>query len=359
MQTGTRNEERRRRQIMKRTAFSNARGFSTIQLVITIAAVMIVSGFAVVSISRARDHVRLMNSARQFAAYVERARGDAVRRHTGASVFVIDNNSYGVTMDWDGFGNPTTRNFDLEQGVVFTPGWEGKSVTFDWRGRTFREELFGFFIRKPFAVSETDGYSVGVGVTGSGDVTFESQFFYDSVLPPVALANPSPGGVMPEPGATPQSSPGASPGASPSPSPGQSPAASPSVNPSPGTSPNPSPQVSPGASPAVSPSPGASPNPSPNPSPTVVPCTLTANPSALNIVSNGSANVSVNRNGVTGTGTITATSTNSGQIQVTPPSKSVTGTAAATFKVTVKRTSGSVRFASSGCSSLTVNVTVR
>src|SRR5687767_7854497 len=103
--------ERRRRQIMKRTAFSNARGFSTIQLIITVAVMTIVTGFAVVSITRARDHVRLMNSARQFAAYVERARADSVRRHaegaTAATVSAVDNDTYAITMDWDGFG--TTR----------------------------------------------------------------------------------------------------------------------------------------------------------------------------------------------------------------------------------------------------------
>ena len=118
--------ERRRQQIMKRTALNNPRGFSILQLVITIAVMMIVAGFAVVGITRARDHVRLMNSARQFAAYVERGRGDSVRRHAGAgnqaTVVVADDNTYSVTMDWDGFGNVSARNFNLEQGIAFTDG---------------------------------------------------------------------------------------------------------------------------------------------------------------------------------------------------------------------------------------------
>ena len=342
---------------MRAKPFSNARGYSIVQLIITIAVALIIAGFAIVGISRARDHVRLMNSARQFAGYLERARGDAVRRHTGATVFVVDNNTYGVTMDWDGLGNPTTRNFDLVQGVTFTEGMLGKSVSFDWRGRIFREDSFGFFTRKSFGVSDTDGYSVAVGVTASGDVTFDSQYFQDSLLPPVAFTNTNPPGVMPEPGATPQSSPSSSPGSSPSPSPGQSPGASPapSVNPSPGASPGVSP--SPGASPGFSPSPGVSPNPSPNPSPVV--CSLSANPPAVSIGNNGETNISVNRNDVTGSGTITADSSNSGQLQVTPSSQPVSGTAAVIFKVTVKKSSGSVTFASTGCTSVTVNVTVR
>jgi hypothetical protein len=44
---------------------------------------------------------------------------------------------------------------------------------------------------------------------------------------------------------------------------------------------------------------------------------------------------------------------------VTPASKNVTGTGGAIFTVTVKRASGSVTFASSGCSSKTVTVTVQ
>jgi hypothetical protein len=330
---------------MKRTAFNNARGFSTLQLVITIAVMMVVTGFAVVSISRARDHVRLMNSARQFAAYVERARADAVRRHNNATVAVIDNDTYAVTMDWDGFGTTRIQNFDLERGIVFTPGMVGKSVTFNWRGRIPGEESFGF---------SNGRNTVSVGVSGSGDVTFDAQFFSDATLPPVTLNDGNPGGVMREPGASPEASP--SPGASPAPSPGQSPSPSPSVNPSPGVSPNPSPQVSPSPSPAISPSPDASPNPSPDPSPAV--CLITANPSSLSIISDGSATVSVNRTNVTGAGTISATSSNSGQIQVTPSSRTVDGTAAGSFTITVKKQSGSVTFSSSGCTSKTVDITV-
>src|SRR5438270_8391341 len=114
---------------MKKTPLNNARGFTTIQLIITIAIMAIVTGMAVVGISRARDHVRLMNSAREFAAYVERAHGDSIRRHSGATVQTVDQNSYSVTMDFDGSGNLTTKTFNLQPGVIFTTGV--KSITFD------------------------------------------------------------------------------------------------------------------------------------------------------------------------------------------------------------------------------------
>src|SRR5438093_13584482 len=99
---------------MKNQPSRNALGFSTIQLLITIAVAAIVTSFAVVGIVRAREHFRLSNSARQFAGYVERARADAVRRHGNAIVQVIDNNTYSVTMDFDNNGNVTRRNFRLQ-----------------------------------------------------------------------------------------------------------------------------------------------------------------------------------------------------------------------------------------------------
>ena len=71
---------------MRMTPSRNQKGFSTVQLIITIAVMGLVTGFAVVGITRARSNFRLSNSAREFAAHVERARADAVRRHDQATV---------------------------------------------------------------------------------------------------------------------------------------------------------------------------------------------------------------------------------------------------------------------------------
>ncbi|HEY5837919.1 MAG TPA: hypothetical protein VIT19_02710 [Pyrinomonadaceae bacterium] len=324
---------------MKRTAFSNARGFSTLQLVITVAVMSIVAGFAVVGITRARDHVRLMNSARQFAAYVERARGDSVRRHASvanaATVSVTDNDTYAVNMDWDGFGAVSTRNFDLEQGVRFTTV---KSITFDWRGRIANEESFGF---------DNGRDQVNVHITGSGDVTFDTERFYDALIPS-SPGTGTGGGVTPEPGASPLPPP---PPGTPTPTP--DPNATPTPTPDPNATPTPTPD--PNATPTPTPDPNATPTPGVTPSPQ--PCVLNA-PDSLTIVSDGSSTVSVNRTNITGTGTISATSSNSGQIQVAPASRTVSGTAAGSFTITVKKNSGSVTFSSSGCTSKTVNITV-
>src|SRR6185436_13360202 len=113
---------------MRMTSISNAKGFSTVQLVITLAVMGIITGFAVVGITRARSAFRLSNSAREFAAYVERSRADAVRRHGQAQVEVLDTKTYAVTMDFDNTGTVTTRTFTLQEDVVFTTG--EKSVVF-------------------------------------------------------------------------------------------------------------------------------------------------------------------------------------------------------------------------------------
>ena len=326
---------------MKEKPFSNAGGYSVVQLLITLAVAMIITSFAIVGIIRARDHVRLMNSARQFAAYIERARADAVRRHSGAGVQVMDERTFSVNMDFDGDGNLDNRTFKLEQGVRFTTGLNG--VNFDWRGRIPEEESFGF---------SNGRNTVSVGVTGSGDVTFDAQFFSDASLPTVTYTGTT-GGFLPDP------SPASGSGTYPSPTPTAT--ATPTQNPSPTPTPTPTAYPSPTATPTPTayPSPTATATPGVTPTPTPPQCSVVANPSSLTIVSNGSQNVSVNRTNVSGTGTITATSSNSAQIQVSPTAKSVTGTAAAIFKVTVKRQSGSIVFSAAGCTSTTVNVTAR
>jgi len=180
---------------MRAKPFSTTRGYSTIQLLITIAVAMIIAGMAIVGVTRARDHARLMNSAREFAAYIERARGDAVRRHNGAGVQVTDEHTFSVSMDFDGDGTLDTKTFTLQQGVRFTTGVNG--VNFDWRGRVPQEESFGF---------SNGRNTVSVGVTGSGDVTFDAQFFSDALLPPVAYTG-APGGYIPDPSPSPGTGP--------------------------------------------------------------------------------------------------------------------------------------------------------
>ncbi len=97
-------------------------GFSLLQLMITVAVMMIIGSFAFMGISSARANMRLAGSARQFAAYVEKARIDAVRRHVSSAsptrIEFPDNRTYRVTMDFDGSGITATRDFKFQNGVT-------------------------------------------------------------------------------------------------------------------------------------------------------------------------------------------------------------------------------------------------
>src|SRR5918911_3681390 len=95
-------------------------GFSMLQLLVALAIVAIVATYAVMAISKARVSMRLQTSARTFATYVEKARLDAIRRHGSATIDISGPNTYDIFMDFNNSGNPFTRRFTLESGVVFT-----------------------------------------------------------------------------------------------------------------------------------------------------------------------------------------------------------------------------------------------
>lgn len=158
------------------------RGFSLLQILVVVAIVGIVTSFAIVSIARSRDNIRLQSSVRQLASYIEKARLDSIRRHAAgtelASVAFTNTSTYSVKMDFDGMGNVTTRSFSLEDGVsVFSTPLP--SLTFDWRGRTSACTI-------SFALHTTGGLESWVDVSDAGDVTINSDV---DVLPTVSYAN--------------------------------------------------------------------------------------------------------------------------------------------------------------------------
>src|SRR5437763_651990 len=161
---------------MKKHKRNSQPGFTTLQLLITIAIAAIVGAFAFIGIVKARDHMRLTSSARKFGALAEQARADSVRRHAGighqAGIAVVNETTYAVTMDFNDDGTETTQNFTTENGVTLSSNHP--EFIFDWRGRIFVETTVNF-------TNSTGEYSVNI--SGSGDVTFDTDIFEDGSIP--------------------------------------------------------------------------------------------------------------------------------------------------------------------------------
>src|SRR6185436_19265832 len=57
------------------------KGFTVFELLIVLSIISVLSGFALMQITRARQAMVRENAARQFAGYLEKARIDSLRRH--------------------------------------------------------------------------------------------------------------------------------------------------------------------------------------------------------------------------------------------------------------------------------------
>src|ERR1051325_1534064 len=168
-----------RQVIGKRTRDS---GVGIVELVVVMAIVGIVSAVALLQIRSSRSALRVQNSVRQLASYMEKARVDAVRRHGTSTVSFSDTRTYSVTMDFNNSGSTTTRTFTFLDGVNLASS-DLPNVTFNWRGRTLTS---GSSCVTTFAVSDTMDHGLSVDVSGSGDVTVENQ---QPTLPNVTYNN--------------------------------------------------------------------------------------------------------------------------------------------------------------------------
>lgn len=267
-------------------------GFTLLQLMIVVLVIAVIGGMAAMGIVQARQRIRLTNSARMMASYLEKARVDSIRRHAVnvdemASMTFLSNSSYRVRYDMDGNGTLESRDIFLDNGIIIV----GNPVPtrFDWRGRfrTDNPETTRISITLQYGNSAADQRTIDV--TRSGDVTIDSREYLDDV--PNVNVNSDLSGI--DSGSTvngntnPSPSPTAYPSPSPDPSPEEDP--SPSPNPSPSPYPSPSPDLSPSPSPSPSANPSPSPGPSPSPSPSPASCVVTITPTALSINKNGGA----------------------------------------------------------------------
>jgi len=158
------------------------RGAGIVELVTVVAIVSIVSAFALIQIRSSRSALRVQNSVRQLASYMEKARVDAVRRHGTSTVTFSNTTTYSVSMDFNNSGSASTRTFRFQDGVQLASS-DLPNVTFNWRGRTLTS---GSSCVTTFAVSDTMDHGLSVDVSGSGDVTVENQ---QPALPNVTYNN--------------------------------------------------------------------------------------------------------------------------------------------------------------------------
>lgn len=160
--------------IESKRKLSGESGVGIPELLVVVAIVAVISAVAITNFRSSRATLRTQNSVRQLASYMEKARIDAVRRHSTTEVKFTSPTSYTVNMDFSNTGVPTTRSFDFESGAQVANNSGLPTVTFNWRGRTVTP---GASCVTTFAVINTDDPDKGlnVDVSGSGDVTVENQ----------------------------------------------------------------------------------------------------------------------------------------------------------------------------------------
>jgi len=283
------------------------RGFSLIQLLITFAIVAIVSSAAVINIRRSQSSLALQNSVRKLAGNMERARIDAVRRHSTSTVTFTSPTSYNLSMDFGGSGVSTTRTYNLESGigVISTPL---PSATFDWRGRTSSCTL-------TFALQNPSGEQSWVDVSEAGDVTVNADV---DVLPTASYTSVSSAAEI----------------------------ASGTVVPGTGVHNNTA-TCGEASEPPSTPITGTGPGG----------CTMSGTPSSLSIRKNGGGAGSVT---ISPSSTVTVTSSGPTNLSITPASRSIPGGGTGTFTIqSTNNTRGTfaVNFSSS-CTTITTLVKV-
>jgi type II secretory pathway pseudopilin PulG len=184
------------------------RGASIIELLIMLAMVTVITGYALIRISGAQQFMRMENASREFMSYVEKARQDSMRRHAGppgqlpqapmSFVRVTGPRSYTVVMDFDGDGNvdaPRNINIPPEQGVFFNTGSTPLPITiaFNWRGRAVNAAtaaIQAVYVTPPaFQIQTTSAYgipsSTAIRLSTSGDASLANGNV--TVTPPSAV----------------------------------------------------------------------------------------------------------------------------------------------------------------------------
>jgi len=119
------------------------RGFTVTELLIVLAMISVIVGFAVVSIVRGNRAAYSTSTAVEIAGYLQKARVDSMRRgaqdlNQMAQVKIFNHKFYSIAIDGDGDGNldvPLVKTLP-EQSDVEISGPFPKTFIFDSQGRT-------------------------------------------------------------------------------------------------------------------------------------------------------------------------------------------------------------------------------
>lgn len=158
---------------------SNASGVSVIELIIVVAMLSVLTGFAFIQIARARHLMMRANAATQLAAHLEKARLDSVRRCPTTTVqmaqlSLVNATSYSITIDANGDGaldTPQVISLPAEANLQFDLPYP-RTIYFNWRGRTVD---FNGNIASPsfFNIRSPNYGSTRIDLTSAGQPTLD------------------------------------------------------------------------------------------------------------------------------------------------------------------------------------------
>lgn len=153
----------------------SANGFSVTELLLVIAMVSVIAGFAVVSMFRGNRTADRTETAVEIAKYLQRARVDSMRRHAKdvdqmAQVKVFNRKSYSMAIDADGDNQldiPLVMNLPADKGIEMN-GPFPKTFIFDGSGQTV-DSLNQPVSPEPVTLSNSAGSSA-IKFSETGDV---------------------------------------------------------------------------------------------------------------------------------------------------------------------------------------------
>jgi prepilin-type N-terminal cleavage/methylation domain-containing protein len=172
----------------------NTSGFSVIELLIVVAMISVISGFALIQIVQARQDMTRANAAQQLATYLEKARVDSLRRHATdstqmAQVTIVNASFYTVAIDADGSGAldaPLVVSLPANSGLQFT-GLFPRTIYFNWRGNSVTAAGVS---ATPSYIDISNGYGASrIHLTAAGQPSFQEA---PPVSPVTNSAAPAP-----------------------------------------------------------------------------------------------------------------------------------------------------------------------